>query len=85
MRSHNSDPTSSGKTVATVNQSCGELFSIARLPRGRESVRYAPTPLSKNRTSVRGPHAENPSRGQERLTACPDFGLPLIGTSPSYA
>ena len=60
VRSHNSDPTSSGQTVATVNQNCGELFSIARLFRARERARYATAPLSEDRTSVRGPQTENP-------------------------
>ena len=60
VRSQNSDPTSSGQAVATVNQNCGELFSIARLLRARERVRYASAPLSEDRTSVRGPQTENP-------------------------
>ena len=60
VRSHNSDPTSSGQTFATVNQNCDELFSIARLLRARERGRYASAPLSEDRTSVRGPQTENP-------------------------
>ena len=75
VRSHNSDPTSSGQTVVTVDQSCGELFSIARLVRARESVRYATASLREDRTSVQGPRAENPGRGLERSTDCPDFGF----------
>ena len=35
-----------------------------------ESGRYAPTPLREDRASVRGPRTQEPSRGQERLTAC---------------
>ena len=60
VRSHNSDPTSSGQAVTTVNQNCGELFSIARFLRARERVRYASAPLSEDSTSVRGPQTENP-------------------------
>ena len=73
VRSHNSDPTSSGQTVTTVNQNCGELFSIARLLRARERVRYASAPLSEDRTSVRETHRPRTHRGQERSTACLDL------------
>ena len=62
VRSHKSDPTSSGQIVATVNQGCGELFSIARLLRARERAWYASMPLCEDRTSVRGPQTDNPSR-----------------------
>ena len=64
VRSHNSDPTSSGQTVATVNHNCCELFSIARFLRARERVRYASAPLREDHTSVRGPQTENPPRAR---------------------
>ena len=51
VRSHNSDPTSSGQTVATVNRSCGELFSLDRA--APPSVRARPVRI---RATTRRPH-----------------------------
>jgi hypothetical protein len=67
---------SSGQTVATLNQSCGGVFSIAWLLRLQGRVQSTLTPLREDRMSIRGgPDTEKPRLAPSASTGEPKSAM----------